>query len=218
MEQIKFLGRCASAVAGLLTLLLITGCHPRNYNVDPLGVGQVGSKDPVWADAQKSPDASGAALQVGDEVDVTFVNVPSPYNQPNPAIISEDGTITLIHDQKFKAEGKTVNQLIADIKERYVPKFYTTVDVTVLTPKRTFTVGGEVKTPGTVQYPGRMDLVQAINMAGGLTDFASRGSIELTRSKGEKPIKVDYDKALKKSKDDPEIYPGDRINVPRRWF
>jgi protein involved in polysaccharide export with SLBB domain len=52
-------------------------------------------------------------------------------------------------------------------------------------------------------------------VAGGVTDFAKRTKVQLTRVNGQR-ITVNYDKALRKPELDPPVYPGDRIYVARR--
>jgi protein involved in polysaccharide export with SLBB domain len=66
-------------------------------------------------------------------------------------------------------------------------------------------------------YVGKTTVTQAITSAGGLTDFANPSKIMLIRADGQR-IKVDYNEALQDQTKDPEIYPGDQVNVPRKFF
>jgi protein involved in polysaccharide export with SLBB domain len=205
MELIKLSQRGLLALALLFTTLLLAACS----SIDP--------NYPLGPDTGPANDPSGAALRVGDELDVQFFNIPA-YPALIVDTIKEDGSITLIHGEKFQAEHKTVNQLRNEVTKRYVPNYYNSIDFTIVTPKRTFSVGGEVKAGGSFQYPNqRVTLTQAINLAAGLTDFA-RHKIQVTRWTGGKPIIVNYDQAIADSTKDLEIYPGDIIIVPRRLF
>jgi protein involved in polysaccharide export with SLBB domain len=60
-------------------------------------------------------------------------------------------------------------------------------------------------------------VIKAIQSAGDLTEFANRKKIQLTRANG-KTYTINYDKALKNSKLDLPVYPGDSIHVPQRFF
>jgi hypothetical protein len=56
----------------------------------------------------------------------------------------------------------------------------------------------------------------AIQAAGDFTQFASH-KVWLTRTDGTR-IKVNVDKALRDSTQDPPVFPGDKIEVYRRIF
>jgi polysaccharide export outer membrane protein len=83
-------------------------------------------------------------------------------------------------------------------------------------------VQGEVRTPGGVKYTQDLTLVRAITQAGGLTQMAAGGRVDILRGKGEKKerIRVDVDKMMRAgdgSHDFP-VKPDDIILVPQRLF
>lgn len=208
------------AISGLWAALLLSACSSTDSTwVDPLD-----PLHPVTNSAVSPPDkpqTGGVALRVGDELVVSFINVPAPYNTPIDTQVGEDGKVALIHGEVFQALGKTVDQLHDDIIDRYVTNYYKSLDVTITTPKWNFSVGGEVKASGSFPYTGHMNVIDAINLAGGLTDFSSHKHIEVTRAWGRngKPTKlhdINYDQALSDPTVNIEIYPGDSIHVPRR--
>ena len=89
-------------------------------------------------------------LRVGDEL-VGHRSSPTrlPSNVPLSRPILEDGTITLLYNQKFQAAGKTIGQLEQEIQDRYVPDYFTTLpsrSPSSAEPHFT-TVGGEVNAP-----------------------------------------------------------------------
>jgi protein involved in polysaccharide export with SLBB domain len=59
-------------------------------------------------------------------------------------------------------------------------------------------------------------VTQAITSAGDFTDFADRHNIWLIRGKNR--LQVDNDDIFKNPDTDPIVYPGDRIEVHRRWY
>ena len=83
-------------------------------------------------------------------------------------------------------------------------------------------VQGEVRAPGGVKYTQDLTLVRAITQAGGLTQMAAGGRVDILRGKGEKKerIRVDVDKMMRAgdgSHDFP-VKPDDIILVPQRLF
>jgi polysaccharide export outer membrane protein len=83
---------------------------------------------------------------------------------------------------------------------------------TVFVPKaETFYISGEVKNPGALVHTEGLTLLQAITMAGGLTDRAAKNRVEVTREVNGRSVK------LKLKENDP-VLPNDTIVVPRRFF
>jgi polysaccharide biosynthesis/export protein VpsN len=160
--------------------------------------------------------ASGVpVLRVGDSLMVTFTDTPAGI----PAFdetIKEDGTITLTLNQTFKAAGKSEGDLAKEIRDRYVPRFYKYMTVSVKQQETTrwYYVEGEVRGPSRQIYSSRITVLKAITSAGGFTDFAKKTKVQLTHVDGRTQI-VNCKKALRNPSLDPEVYPGDTIHVPR---
>jgi polysaccharide export outer membrane protein len=153
-------------------------------------------------------------LRSGDQVTIAFSGNPqAPSDQEER--IKEDGTINLQMLGPVQAAGKTAGQLQKEIQELYVPKFFRRLTITVKTENRVFFVDGEVRQPGRLVYTGEISVLKAIASAGGFTDFAARGRIELVRASGESFV-VDARDAKKNPRLDLPVIPGDRIFVPRR--
>ncbi len=162
------------------------------------------------------PEAQVAHFHVGDTVTVVFDGPPDPL-QPHEENIKEDGTITLEDIGSVKAVGKTAGELQTEIHDLYVPKYYTHLTVTVKTGDRVFYVTGEVKGPGRQIYSGQMTVTKAITSAQDFTDFANRKKVWLIRANGQR-IRVNCDDIMDGSAPDPQVYPGDQIQVTRRLF
>jgi protein involved in polysaccharide export with SLBB domain len=157
-------------------------------------------------------------LHVGDSLTVTFIDTPSP-TPPFLEKIKEDGTITLALNQTFTAAGKMRGELEKEIRARYVPDYfkYLTVTVTPDVNTRWYYIDGEVKTPSRQIYTARITVSKAIASSGGFTDYANKKKVKLTRLDG-RTLTVNCVKALENPALDLEIYPGDKIHVPRRWL
>jgi len=156
-------------------------------------------------------------IRKGDTLRINFSDLPIATQAPYEERVKDDGTITLLENQTFVAEGKTRGQLEKEIHDRYVPAFYKKMTVSVLPKSETqfYFVGGEVRTPARQVYISRTTVLKAIDSAGGFTEFANKSGVVLTRVDGG-TITINCKKAIKNPRLDLEVYPGDRIWVPRR--
>jgi polysaccharide export outer membrane protein len=104
-----------------------------------------------------------------------------------------------------------------EIRNRYVPRLYKYMTVTINWRDATqfYYVDGEVKSPARQTYIERTTVLKAIASAGGFTDFAKKAGVTLTRQDGRKFI-INCKKARVDSKLDLEVYPGDKVYVPRK--
>ncbi len=87
--------------------------------------------------------------------------------------------------------------------------------------KRRFYVMGQVKDPGPYDFSRPLTLLEAIKIAGGLTEYASGRRIQVIRKEGEKKItlKININDIIKgKKADDFMVQAGDVIVVPESWF
>lgn len=238
----KRIGRCGAVWALVLAGVWLSGCGTSDHfaALPPglaasSGAGTAHAPDPaapaptsVAASAVR-PAAGGVmtnssapqaeVFRAGDSLTIVYADLP----QPTPAFqgkIKEDGTITLLLNQKFMAAGKTAGQLEDEIRETYVPKIfkYLTVTVTPDVNTRWFYVDGEVGSHGSRQiYTSRTTVLQAIASAGGFTDFAKKTKVKLTRVDGRVYI-INCTKARDNPALDLEIYPGDKVYVPRKLW
>ncbi|HEV2392421.1 MAG TPA: polysaccharide biosynthesis/export family protein [Verrucomicrobiae bacterium] len=221
------------AVCGLVFgVLLLAGC--KSGAGDPRFADMPGG--PAGSSAIASPaiaapaPVTGAAMDPGsmdqtnvldvlhpnDAVIITFSDLPVPQ-PPISDRVKEDGTITLIQNQTFQAAGKTRRDLEKEIRARYVPDYFKTMTVQVehAEQSRFYYVGGEVKLPARQIYISRITVLKAIQSAGDFTDFARKRGVVLTRANG-KTVTVNCVRAQRHPELDLEIFPGDKIWVPRR--
>jgi protein involved in polysaccharide export with SLBB domain len=105
-------------------------------------------------------------LVSGDEVEVKFFYTPD-LNEKQ--LIRPDGTITLQLVGKVAAQGKTPRELRYDLIRLYTPELKKPeIEVLVRNKSdRKVYVGGEVKTPGTLEMKGDLTVLEAIKQAGG---------------------------------------------------
>ena len=199
MKLRKWFGIGFSVGALALIGFLAMGCLTGKGNREPL-----------------EPEPPSEQLRIGDTVRVVLSNVSSTQIPPHEEQIKQDGTITLSLIGPVQAAGKTSGELQNELQKLY-SKYYREMNVTVQTPDRSYSVGGQVRAPDRKPYVGPTTVIKAIQSAGDFTDFAKRKKVQLTRANG-KTYTVNCDKALKDPRLDLPVYPGDSIHVPRRTF
>jgi len=214
----------------LATGLLVAGCasasgpeftsEPRNQASpasDPAAKPVATSEASATNDNPIFSEKGGVRFQVGDQLIITFSGNTDQI-LPHEERIKEDGNITLPLIGAVKALGKSDGELQTEIHDRYVPKYYVRLTVTVKYDRElSYSVLGEVKRPGPTSYTGKTTVTKAIGAANGLTEFANKSKLVLTRANGTR-ITVNYKKAIKDPKFDPQIFPGDSIYVEKTWY
>ena len=201
----KSLYRGLLIIAGLAAMALFSGCDT--------------PATPESLLPQPPPGANDVArFRVGQTVTVKFQGNGGGDIPDHEEVIKEDGSITLPLIGQVYAVGKTAGELQTEIHDLYVPHYYTRLTVTVKPGDRVFYVGGEVGHAGVYQYIADTTVTKAIQVAGGLSAFASHTRIFLIHSGSGQRIQVNYDEALSDPAKDPPIYPDDQLMVgSRNW-
>lgn len=116
-----------------------------------------------------------------------------PYNQP-VSLTNPDGSVGYlvdingnIHHHRlgtFHAEGKTKEELAAEIRKRLVDPVELLYDPTVIIRflNLKVTVLGEVLRQGVVNVPGeRLTILEAVGLAGGMTEYGKKSNLRILR-------------------------------------
>ena len=211
---------CGLVIAGLFLVGCRTGSSEMKFaQVPGEAAGGAEATTPASAEpsASKGPDNIDL-IRIGDTLLIAFSDLPI-IEPPTEQRVKDDGTITLMQNQTFQASSKTRSQLEKEIRERYVPRFFRNMTVSVSQRKETqfYYVDGEVKLPSRQVYISRTTVLKAIASANGFTDFAKKTKVKLTRVDGRTYI-INCKKALVDPRLDLEVFPGDKIAVPRRMF
>jgi polysaccharide export outer membrane protein len=132
--------------------------------------------------------------------------------------IRPDGKVTLPLVGDLEASGRTPVELrdtVTRALKEYMNNPVVTVIVVEATAATAYVVGG-VTHPGAVPVLGNLTVLQALAMAGGLTDFADRKNIRVLRkgSGGMQSIPFNYKDAIKGSAPSVNLRAGDTIVVP----
>jgi polysaccharide biosynthesis/export protein len=170
--------------------------------------------------------AQAQTLQPGDVITISVYQDPKLDRQ---VVVGPTGMISFPLAGQIRASGLTPDSLAKMIKSRIQSKFTEEPDVTVtlvaekvleddLKPKIYIT--GEVLRPGPFVIRQKLDLMQAIAVAGGFSPFAAKKRIQLRRKiNGVESLFVfNYDDFFygKNFDDNINLRAGDIIIVPER--
>jgi polysaccharide export outer membrane protein len=152
--------------------------------------------------------------------DVLEISVWKEPDLTKQLTVRPDGKITYPLIGEVQAAGLTVKQLQQQILKR-LEKYVTDAQVTVILLKAQnyrIYVTGKVNKPGEFVIGKPVNVMQAISMAGGLTPFASPGSIIILRTVGSKEevFPFDYKEVARGQflEQNRTLVPGDVVVVP----
>ena len=167
-------------------------------------------------------DPSDYTVAVGDILEISIFGHPDTMMESIP--VAPDGNIYYLFTDAIKAEGRSINEIAADI-ESQVHHLFSSPEVTIIPRKMSaarYIILGKVNNPGEFDLNSSVTLRQAIGEAGGLSIAAQEGftipAAALTRSfivRDGKKLPIDFEKLLNTHDDDQNIYirPGDYIYV-----
>ena len=161
-----------------------------------------------------------AQIQPGRAIQISISGVPaeevSRFNGIYP--VSESGTINMPFIGQVKASGLRAEQLAASLESRYKSAgYYTNPTIQVIDSsaktidEQVIHVGGQVRRTGPVPYNRNLTLYQAIQAAGGPTEFGSMKRVKLFRAGNQKQ----YDLSKSQFMNIP-LEQNDTIEVPQK--
>jgi polysaccharide export outer membrane protein len=145
---------------------------------------------PVMAQQQRTAAATPApqvqglsdySISPGDELEVSVWKEP---DLTKTVIVRPDGKFTVPLAGEIMAARRPVEQIQTEITnklKKYIPEAVVTVSVTKLEGNRIYVIG-QVSKPGAFTMNPRLNVVQALSMAGGMTPFAALNDIIVLRS------------------------------------
>jgi polysaccharide export outer membrane protein len=138
------------------------------------------------ASAQQAAAAVAApdyTLSAGDQLDVAVWKEP---DISKTVIVRPDGKFSYPLVGEVVAAGKTCTAIQNDITGRlkkYIPDPVVTATVTGLDGNKVYVIG-QVNKPGAFVMNPRLNILQALTMAGGMTAFAASNDIIVLRGNG----------------------------------
>jgi len=167
------------------------------------------------ANPRIAASSTAAQLRPGDTMTVSLLGIPEPIT--SNVQIDEQGLIRLQYIGAVTAAGLNTAELSQSIRDTYIAKnFYTALDVSVNVTERYVYIGGEVQRPGRIPWSPDLTLAKAVQSAGGFTLYAKENRVTLTRDR--QAYDFDVKLAQRRPDEDPLLFPGDSIQVPRSAF
>jgi polysaccharide biosynthesis/export protein len=123
------------------------------------------------------------ALNPGDQLEVSVWKEP---DLTKTVIVRPDGKISFPLTGEVTAIGRTVSQVQTEIAGKlktYIPEPVVTVTMTALDGNKVYVIG-QVNKPGAYVMNPRLNVLQALSIAGGMTAFASGNDIIVLRKAG----------------------------------
>lgn len=165
-----------------------------------------------------------AQIKAGKAIQITISGVPAEEKARFDVMypVSDRGTINMPFIGKVRAAGLKAEDLQVILQKKYKeaeiysnPTFQVIDSDAKKIDEQLVIVGGFVRRPGPTPFFDKMTLWQAIQAAGGPTEFGSMNRVELTRGGGD-PIKYDCSEPENQQV---RLRPGDTINVPQKnWI
>jgi polysaccharide export outer membrane protein len=173
-------------------------------------------------DYSKEPDPRRAEYVIGvaDSLSITVWKTP---DLSRDVVVRPDGTITLPLVGDLKADGKTPSRLRAEITKelaKFVKDEGAVVTVAVnAVNSYNFTVSGNVERPGVFSATRYMTVLDAIQLAGGPSRFASPEGTQLVRRDPAgkvRAIPINYPRVLDGTEPQANLVllAGDQVQVP----
>ena len=151
--------------------------------------------------------------------------------------VDQDGTVSLYLVKTVKVAGKSIAEAREVVRQLYEKDYLVAPHVIitlvqssrtnkvaeVMKPKLKFTIFGEVKKPGVIEFPEneKVDLVRAIALAGDFDKLANRRNVTIKRvERGvEKVYEKDVQSMMRDANGKPfDVLPGDVIVVRQSLF
>jgi polysaccharide export outer membrane protein len=156
-------------------------------------------------------------VKPGDTLRVSVWKEPDLSGQ---VLVTPDGAFAFPLVGQIDARGKSVGelqQIVAERLKKFISDPVVTVAVQEIKGNKVYVIG-QVTHPGEFIVNPRVDVMQALSMAGGTTAFASLGNITIIRRTGneQKTFPFDYGTAAKGKnlEQNIELQSGDVVVVP----
>jgi polysaccharide export outer membrane protein len=133
--------------------------------------------------AGQEPPGGDYTVQPGD---ILEISVWKEVDLQREVLVRPDGRFSFPLAGEVDATGKTVGDLrdeIASSLQKYIPDLIVTVSVKSILGNKVYVLG-QVNKPGEFVVNPRVDVMQALSMAGGTTPFAALNDIVVLRRDG----------------------------------
>jgi len=126
--------------------------------------------------------------------DLLEISVWKELDLQREVLVRPDGAFSFPLSGDIVAEGRTVEDIRQELTARletYIPDLVVTVTVAEINGNKIFVIG-QVKTPGVFVVNPRVDVIQALSIAGGMTPFAQVNNIVIIRRRNGQQTILDF--------------------------
>lgn len=129
------------------------------------------------------------SIQPGDVLSISVWR--EPELQAAEVLVRPDGKVSFPLAGELSAAGRTIMEVTEQLEERlgvFIPDLFVTVTIQQIVGNKIYILG-QVQDPGAYVMNPRIDITQALSIAGGFTAFADSDNIQvLRRSSGEQTV------------------------------
>jgi len=156
--------------------------------------------------------------------DVFTMQIVSEKDLPAEYQVASDGTVDLPYVQTIQVAGLEPQDIARLVRQKLIERKVLTDPIVVVQVKeyrsRTVILLGQVAKPGSFPLTPGLTLMQAISLAGGLSQIANDDNVTLTRKfdTGTKTVNISVDAITDGRAQDVPLQAGDRIYVHERLF
>ena len=156
--------------------------------------------------------------------DIFTMQIVSEKDLPAEYQVASDGTVDLPYVQTIQVAGLEPQEIARLIRQKLMERRVLTDPIVVVQVKeyhsRTVILLGQVAKPGSFPLTTGLTLMQAISLAGGLSQIADDDNVTLTRksANGSNTVTISVDAITAGKHQDVPLQAGDRIYVPARLF
>lgn len=173
----------------------------------------------VFTSLPQATADDASSYRVGPE-DVLEISVWREETLKKEVLVRPDGGLSYPLIGDVQASGKTVAEIrreVAQRLEKFIPDPAVSVTVMKVGSQRVYVIG-KVTKPGEFSVGRYVDVLQALSMAGGLTQFAEGNEIRVMRREGERQIVLpfEYGRVIRgqKLEQNVQLRNGDVVVVP----
>jgi polysaccharide export outer membrane protein len=154
-----------------------------------LVIAQLGSH--AGAQGESQDRDAVYTVQPGDMLEISVWNEPELQRE---VLVAPDGGISFPLAGEITAVGKSIVEIRQELSERLarlIAEPLVTVTVSQVLGNKIYVLG-QVTRPGEFVVNPRVDVMQALSMAGGATPFAALNDIVILRRRGDEQIAIPF--------------------------
>ena len=168
--------------------------------------------------APEAPEIILCNAEAFDRISVgtkLFIRIFGHEDISRESMVGPKGTVTIPMAGEVLAEGETTATLATHIGEKLTASYIVSqgVEVEIVQYPPIYMIGLVAK-PGLYDYRPRLNVRQAVAIAGGFNSRARTSEVRILRNKLNNPL----EQTEQMADEDAQVLPGDTIEVLRRWF